>query len=114
MKVPNSSSAVVARAKVERYLLSATHPWGRHKAAFFLRFGFKQAKWAVLQASLLRHVAQHEVASVEQRPLGVSYTVVGELETPDGRLPLVRTVWFIDEGQEVPRFATAYPLQRRL
>jgi hypothetical protein len=32
------------------------------------------------------------------------------MATPDGRTPLVRSVWFIDTGTEIPRFATAYPL----
>jgi hypothetical protein len=29
---------------------------------------------------------------------------------PDGRAPMVRTVWTIDEGQTLPRLITAYPL----
>jgi hypothetical protein len=30
----------------------------------------------------------------------------------DGRHVLLRTVWFIDMGADVPRFVTAYPLPR--
>ena len=32
---------------------------------------------------------------------------------PDGRQPFIRAVWFIETGEEIPRLATAYPLQRR-
>ena len=36
--------------------------------------------------------------------------VDGELRTPDGRSPRVRTVWQVDKGQIAPRLITAYPL----
>lgn len=28
---------------------------------------------------------------------------------PDGRVPTVRTVWFVETGHSTPRFVTAYP-----
>jgi hypothetical protein len=31
---------------------------------------------------------------------------------PDGRTPTIRSVWFIETGEEVPRFVTAYPLAK--
>lgn len=40
MKLPNLGNASVPEAKITRYLLSMTHPYGRHKANFFQRFGF--------------------------------------------------------------------------
>ncbi|MEW6299747.1 MAG: DUF6883 domain-containing protein [Thermodesulfobacteriota bacterium] len=30
---------------------------------------------------------------------------------PSGRAPHVRVVWFIDAGEAIPRFVTAYPLK---
>jgi hypothetical protein len=39
MKLPNCEQAVVAEAKITRYLLSETHEDGKHKAAFFTHFG---------------------------------------------------------------------------
>ena len=41
--------------------------------------------------------------------LGPRYEVRGELETPDGRRPLICTVWQLDADQTVPRLITAYP-----
>jgi hypothetical protein len=38
--LPNSHVAVVDELKIRGYLLSFTHPIGRSKAAFFVRFGF--------------------------------------------------------------------------
>lgn len=37
------------------------------------------------------------------------YQVEGSLAAPDGRRPLVRTIWQMDEGQLAPRLITAYP-----
>lgn len=56
------------------------------------------------------HVVEHEVTNSQDPPFGTRYTVEGELTTPQGRRPLVRVVWFVDEAASVPRFVTAYPL----
>ncbi len=109
MKLPNVRAAVVPEGKITGYLLSTTHRDGRHKAAFFLRFGFSVAAWQTLAAALLKHAADHEIAKVESTPFGTRYVVDGTIETPQGRTPSIRAVWFVDAGQDVPRFVTAYP-----
>ena len=40
---------------------------------------------------------------------GPRYEVHGELETPDGRRPLICTVWQLNADQTAPRLITAYP-----
>jgi len=35
--------------------------------------------------------------------------IEGVLVTPDGRDPLVRSVWFIEAGVDEPQFVTVYP-----
>lgn len=35
----------------------------------------------------------------------------GELETPNGDMIQVRTVWIIENEDDVPRFVTAYPAE---
>jgi Domain of unknown function (DUF6883) len=111
MKVPNFQSAAVPSAKITDYLLSETHADGKHKAAFFESFGFTQSRWQELQRALRQHIADHDVAKVEPSPFGMRYVVEGIMKTPDGRSPLVRSVWFIDNDEETPRFVTAYPLR---
>jgi hypothetical protein len=56
MKLPNLDKAVVSEAKVAGYLLSATHRDGRHKAAFFVRFGFRSEAWQELAGALLNQI----------------------------------------------------------
>lgn len=111
MKLPNVEATVVSEDKSSSYLLSPTHRDGRHKAAFFLGFGFTADVWQTLAAALLKHAADHEVAKVESTPFGTRYVMEGTMETPYGRTPSIRSVWFLENGQAVPRFVTAYPLK---
>ena len=112
MKVPNAAEVVVPRAKIVDYLLSETHLEGRHKAVFFLRFGFTRESWVDLANALKQHVERHEVAKEEPSPFGKRLVVEGIMPMPDGRTPRVRTIWFLRTGESVPRFVTAYPLKR--
>lgn len=111
MKLPNVGAAGVSEDKITGYLLSPAHRDGRHKAAFFLGFGFTADAWQTLAAALLKHAADHEVARVESTPFGTRYVVEGTMETPFGRTPSIRSVWFLESSQDVPRFVTAYPLK---
>ena len=107
--LPNAHLARVDQEKITDYLLSSVNPRGRAKAGFFLSFGFSVARWEELGEALRRHAASHEVARVVETAYGLRYHVDGEIETPDGRNPLVRTVWQIDLGRDYPRFITAHP-----
>jgi hypothetical protein len=112
MKLPNQAQASVPEEKITAYLLSFIHRDGRHKAAFFTRFGFALDAWETLAMALRQHAADHEVAKVEDSPFGTRYVVEGTITAPDGRTPVIRSVWFINTGQDTPRFVTAYPLER--
>ena len=103
MFVPNAAQAVIAAPKITDYLL--TNPG---KAKFFLAFGFTVAQWRVLRDALLRHVVTHEFVREIVLDDGVKYVVEGRLQSPDGRNPLVRSVWMIDGGRNSPRLISAY------
>jgi hypothetical protein len=113
MKLPNLEHAIVEQSKVVDYLLSPTHVDGLPKAMFFGRFGFSPDNWVELADALKNHAAEHEVEKVVPSKYGVRYIIEGEMTGPDGRRPLVRAVWFIESGEEVPRLITAYPPRRR-
>lgn len=110
MKLPNLENAQIPQAKITDYLLSFTHRDGRHKAAFFTRFGFSADNWEIMEMALLQHAAENDVVSVEDSPFGKRYVIEGELNTPDGRNPDVRVVWFIALNDFAPYLVTAYPL----
>lgn len=109
MKLPNLENATVPQAKITNYLLSPTHSTGRGKAKFFIRFGFSSEQWEVLAHALLEHAKEHDVAKVELTPFGTRYVIEGTLQTPVERTPSVRVVWFVDTGDDAPRFVTANP-----
>jgi hypothetical protein len=110
-EVPYLDKAEVPWKKIVDYLLSATHRDGRHKAAFFLGFGFRSEEWEQLAAALVNQARANDVVKEEASPFGVRYGIESAIEAPDGRHPKVRSVWFIDTGKTIPRFVTAYPLK---
>jgi hypothetical protein len=113
MRLPNVAAVVVPVEKISGYLLSTEHRDGQHKAAFFLRFGFRAGAPEVMTAALLNHAAGYDVVKEEPSPFGRRYVIEGPLRSPDGRNPMIRTVWFIRTGEDVPRFVTAYPQKER-
>ena len=111
--LPNRHEAEVSESKVTGYLLSLTHEDGRAKARFFRRFGFSQSNWEVLAAALIDHAARHTVTTIEDSPFGKRYVIEGQIDAPDGRTPFIRSIWFIESGEGMPRLVTAYPLRRK-
>jgi hypothetical protein len=107
--VPGCDQAVIEPAKITDYLLSSTHPVGRAKASFFKSFGFRDDIPDVLAQALLAHIRGNSVADIEASPFGTKYRVDGPLASPDGRNPLVSTVWIISGGETIPRLVTAFP-----
>jgi hypothetical protein len=101
MKLPNLEQAEVPRTKIVDYLLSSTHRDGKHKAAFFVHFGFEAARWELLRDALLKHANEHEVTRTEESPFGVRYVLEGRLPAPDGRTPRLRSVWFIETDSPI-------------
>lgn len=109
MKVPNAEQATVATEKITHYLLNPAHWVGGPKSAFFLAFGFTIADWETMAAALRLHVRTHDVASIRWGADTTGYSVVGSLTTPDGRDPVVRSAWYIKDGDTIPQFSSAYP-----
>lgn len=113
MKVPNSDRAQLAEAKIVKYLLNDAHPHGKDKAAFFTRFGFSLSNWRVLEQALLQHIVDNEVVSTLTTNEGIHYAVEGIIVTPDGRNPILKTIWVVDTDSDSPRFVTAYPVKTK-
>ena len=113
MRLPNAENAIVERDKIVRYLLSGTHTRGRGKAQFFLGFGFRPEAPEAMRQALLQHAKANDAVGLHQSEHGTKYTVQGPLPAPDGRAPVVRSVWIIDQGGGTPRFVTAFPRPRQ-
>jgi hypothetical protein len=111
MNLPNPDQLRVDHEKITDYLLSVTHSEGSGKAEFFARFGFHLADWEVLANALRKHGASHPVVKIVASSHGTRYAVEGELESPDGRNPRVRTIWIVEKGSTAPRLVTALPVE---
>jgi hypothetical protein len=111
MKLPNAEHAIVDREKVTVYLLNPAHRYGASKARFFVDFGFRLDNWQELVDALLEHGRVHEVTNSKDTPFGPRFEVDGDLNTPSGQRPRIRTVWQLDHGQVAPHLITAHPLE---
>jgi hypothetical protein len=102
VKLSNNHNAVASEPKLSEYLLSSSHVYGRHKAAFFMRFGFSADAWETLAQALFEHASQNEVVRTEDSPFGKRDVIDGELSSPDTRNPRVRAIWFSETSEDVP------------
>ena len=114
LKLPNGEAAEVPEDKIAGYLLSSTHRAGKSKAAFFGKHGFTAENWQALAAALREHATKNAASRAAETAYGTRYVVDGSLAAPDGTILNVRSVWFINRGTTVPRFATAHPLKRKI
>lgn len=109
MKLPNANKAIVEPEKIVDYLLNRAHPDNSGKAEFFEALGFRRKEWKTLAAAFLALVRQVEVAQSMKSPHGQKYVIIGRIESPGGKSPLVKTIWIVDSGLETARLVTAYP-----
>lgn len=112
MRFPDTESLIVPKAKVVKYLLSASHPVGQGKARWFERHGFTAGHWQILAERLRDHAVENEIEATEESPFGIRYIIEGPLKCPDGQEPAIRAIWFVETDETSPRFVTAYPLKR--
>jgi len=109
MRVPNYQKGYVSQNKLEKYLLSETHSVGKAKSKFFHRIGFTKANTDILRSELLQLLSKNDYREAISTEFGIKYVVEGTLDAPFQSQIKLRTIWIIDEGQEIPRFITAYP-----
>lgn len=109
MALPHAEQAIVEPRKIRDYLLSSTHPLGRFKAVFFQALGYSSRDWGALVRDLRRHAVSGTVSSSQAIPHGKKYRVTGTLTGPGGKQADVVSIWIILEGEDAPRFVTAFP-----
>jgi hypothetical protein len=107
--LPNRENAFIELPKLTDYLLSESHAVGKSKAKFFRELGFNQENVAILEKELLNYPYFHYVTECIITVHGINYVIVGTLNSPNGKIVNILTVWIIDVGQENPRFVTARP-----
>ena len=72
----NYEKAIIDPNKVSNYLLSESHPTGKHKAMFFRKFGYSLATYAAFQDEILRLACFGIIVKLEKRNVfGTSVTM---------------------------------------
>lgn len=112
MKLPNSNNAYIPLAKIHEYLLSETHIVGKSKAKFFRAVGFNKSNAKLLKKELLTVAQTENIKESIEFSYGTKYIVEGFLNTPNRTSIKIRTVWIVETGENVPRFVTAYPINK--
>ena len=108
MKIPGAERAILDAAKVQDYLLSPEHLVGSAKSRFFEQLGFDHRNWTVLLDELYRFAKQVAQLGGATR-FGQKYVVPGTIQGPSGRVARLVVVWIVLNGEDFPRFVTAYP-----
>jgi hypothetical protein len=112
MILPNAKSALVEQRKITEYLLNREHPDNGGKADFFVDLGFSIEDWEDLAKALRSLACNCTVIQSMESSHGTKYIVDGEIVSPVGKSPVVRTVWIVDHGQTIARLVTAYPHEK--
>lgn len=105
--MPNAITASTSQNKIQRYLLNSNHPVGKHKARVINSvLGYHFEIWNVLSDKIFDGIQKTDVSKIVETRFGTKYeihlTVFGE----KGRSLVLRTVWQVDKGSNIPRLIT--------
>jgi hypothetical protein len=107
-KLPHADKAVIKSEKLLYYLLSPTHLEGKYKADFFRNFGYDASTWKILENDIKKLIMSNDAVLQKSSSHGTYYVVKGKIISPSGDTFNIQTVWIILNGEDAPRFVTAY------
>ena len=108
--LPNCERAIVDIRKIDSYCLNSAHPRGRHKARVFREtLGVDRADAQWLRELLLELVPEREATRLAADAFGTRWRVDLPIAR-HGKSVVVRTVWIVKAGEDVPRFVTCWVL----
>ncbi len=109
----------IDRRKLDLYLLSETHPVGRHKARLWRSvFGIGPEDADLLDTLIRQHVPQAKPNEKEARRISDSperfarrwELVIPSFRGPNGHEGAVLTAWALSPNAPHPHLTTAYPI----
>lgn len=112
-------NGIIEERKLEKYLLSPTHPEGRNKLRLWQSvFGIQEGDTELLERLIRDHLSQ--AVPKEREPLtkrGVSPVtyrrwelVIPRFRGPNDNVGPVLTAWALDPDRDLPHLTTARPL----
>lgn len=110
MLIPNAENAVVDLRKLRDYCLNLEHDDGKHKARLFSStLGITADNAEELRQILLEVIKTHEAQPKRRDEFGQRYALDFKLEWQN-RSATLRSGWIIENGSDIPRLTTCYPL----
>ena len=109
VKLSNSQNALIAERKLRDYVLSSSHPTGKHKAKFLQRAGYEQKEWVILENDLREQHLTQDAQKKEKNSFGQKFIIKAPLTGPNGVRLMVTSVWIILNNENFPRFVTLIP-----
>jgi hypothetical protein len=109
-RLPYADGAILDIGKIEDYCLSPSHPRGRHKARVFreaLDLRQNDAVW--LRDALLEAARSNEASEVVANAWGTHWRLDVTIRRHE-KSAVVRTIWIVRTGENVPRFVTCWVL----
>jgi hypothetical protein len=108
--LPHSHEAILDIRKIEDYCLSPSHPRGRHKARVFREaLDLQQSDATWLRDALLEAARSNEASEVAVDAWGTHWRLDAIIRR-HGKSAMVRTIWIVRTGENVPTFVTCWVL----
>jgi hypothetical protein len=109
-RLPHGDRAIIDIRKIREYCLNPSHPRGRHKARVFRdALGVERSDAAWLRGVLLEGARSGEASLLGIDAWGSQWRLDVSIER-QGKHGVVRTIWIVRAGEEVPRFVTCWVL----
>lgn len=110
MLIPNAENAAVDIRKLRDYCLNLEHEDGKHKARLFKSIiGMTADDAEALRQILLAAVKERAAQLGRQDDFGQRYTLDFKVEWQN-RSTTLRSSWIIEQGSDIPKLTTCYPL----
>jgi hypothetical protein len=110
MHLPHGDRAIVDIRKLKDYCLSPSHPRGRHKARVFREaLDIRPSDAAWLRDALLEAARSGEAWQSAIDAWGSQWRLDVTIER-HGKSAVIRTIWIMRTGEDVPRFVTCWVL----
>jgi hypothetical protein len=109
-RLPNGERTELDVRKLTDYCLSPNHPRGRHKARVFRdALRLEQGDAQELRMLLLRAARDDDAVRLVRDAWGERWQIDVAIARQNQRA-VVRTIWIMRNGEEVPRFVTCWVL----
>jgi hypothetical protein len=107
----NADRAIIDERKVRDCLLNPLHARGGHKARMFAAaLGYGRFDHARLIAQIRESILTHEAMLIDMTPYGERFRVDIPIAGSTGSA-VMRTLWIVRRGEDVPRLTSAYPIK---